>query len=162
MPNRVPVCSGERILQTQQPLPQPCPCCWRDPDTALPAAAIWTCGKADLIWHPYHWTTALSCFAKPFKCIFTHIPVIYFLCQSHLATSDAKKWSLFILKTAVTIISIRGLLKKPRRHNQPSYENDQFLTQNHHICSLQHKKDLILTCMYSKGDFFIYHPSKKY
>ena len=44
LPDRVPVCTGERILQTQQPLSQPCSCCWCDSDAALPAAAVRTCG----------------------------------------------------------------------------------------------------------------------
>lgn len=51
MPDWVPVRTGERILQTQQPLPQPRPRRWRDPDAALPAAALWACGKSLCYFH---------------------------------------------------------------------------------------------------------------
>lgn len=50
MPDWVPVCTGERIPQTQQPLPQPRPRCWCDPDVALPAAALWARGKSLWKW----------------------------------------------------------------------------------------------------------------
>lgn len=51
MPDRVPVRAGERILQTQQPLPQPRPRRWRDPDAALSAAALWARGKSLCYFH---------------------------------------------------------------------------------------------------------------
>lgn len=44
VPDRIPVGIGEGIQQTQQPVPQPRPCCRCHSDAALPASALRTRG----------------------------------------------------------------------------------------------------------------------